>query len=213
MSWLFTRCLSLRSLRRHLVNSQETMSISSWLFTIRSADLFFYCVIIHGGKVLSRDYSRRGENRESRFRPVFGPSASVSEPKTTAERRARASSPPSAALGSIGGRKTRENPRESQKRRKFPRKTPLRPGPGRQNAVRRLALWSNGKKKRHRLRFEGFLPRNGPKTAHFGPDGPPSPPAAARHRLRPPPVAVPDLSRAFRQTLTPPKKIRSPDRE
>ena len=168
---------------------------------------------MQGGKLFSRDYSRKGNNQEARLRPVFGRFGTVSGPETNTVRRATASSPPSAALGSIGGRKSRERPRENRKRRKFRRKTPLRPGPGRQNAVVRLALGSNGEKERHRLRFEGFSPRNEPKTAHFDRVRPRSPPAAARHRLRPPPVAVPGLPRPFRPTQTSRKKIRSPDRE
>ena len=56
------------------------MAIVSCLFTIRSADSEFYLVNIHGGKIFSRDYSRRKKisNRvhgpfSARLRPFSAP--------------------------------------------------------------------------------------------------------------------------------------------
>ena len=88
--------------------------------------------------------------------------------------------------------------------------TPRKPGPGRQNAFRRLALGPGREKTHFRLRFGAIRADRGPKIVNFGRAGPRSGRPGAGRPTRDVPPAVPALPRPLRPLRSPSQKSPPP---
>ena len=88
--------------------------------------------------------------------------------------------------------------------------TPRKPGPGRQNAFRRLAFGPGREKTHFRLRFGAIRADRGPKIVNFGRAGPRSGRPGAGRPTRDVPPAVPALPRPLRPLRSPSQKSPPP---